>query len=57
MRPPITVTNVDKHGKVTNKWHVRVGNRWQTFNQAKWAKDGLSWIQNQLKQHAKKGSK
>lgn len=44
MRLPVTITNVNKFGKVTNKWHVRIGKKWRVFGQEDWAKDGIAWI-------------
>lgn len=50
MRPPITITNKDKHGKVTNptRWFVRVGAKSRTFSQAQWIQGGIAWINEQL---------
>lgn len=48
MRDPITITNVNKFGKVTNKWYVRIGKRWRIFSEQDWAKGGLEWINSQL---------
>lgn len=49
MRPKITVTNVDRHGNVSDSWHVRVGNKWRTFNEAAWKASGIGWINDQIK--------
>lgn len=49
-RPKITITNVDKQGRVTDSgWHVRVGNKWTTFTEQAWAKGGIAWLNSQLK--------
>ena len=48
MRLPITITNVNKFGKVTNKWYVRIGKQWRVFGHQEWAKDGIAWINNRL---------
>ena len=49
MKPEITVTNKNKFGKITNKWYVKVGKSWRPFGQDEWVKDGVEWIQQQLK--------
>ena len=48
MRQPITITNTDKAGRVTNKWFVRIGKRWRVFGPQDWAKNGIDWIQQAL---------
>lgn len=48
MRPIITVTNVDRHQNITDEWHVRIGNKWKTFNQESWQASGIEWINTQL---------
>jgi hypothetical protein len=44
LRLPITITNVNKFGKTTNKWHVRIGKKWRVFGSEEWTKDGIAWI-------------
>lgn len=48
MRDQVTITNVNKFGKVTNGWYVRIGKRWRIFSEQDWAKGGLEWINSQL---------
>lgn len=48
-RPPITITNRDRNGKVTGSWHVRIGNRWRTFTQKAWENGGVKYINDQLR--------
>lgn len=47
---PITVTNVNRHGKVSSKWNVKVGKKWRAFTQEEWERDGLAYINAQLKE-------
>lgn len=45
MRLPVTITNANKFGKVTNKWWVKVGKGpYRGFTQEEWARDGVAWI-------------
>lgn len=50
MRPPTTITNRDKNGKVTNptRWFVRIGNKSRTFSEAQWITDGIAWVNEQF---------
>jgi uncharacterized protein YodC (DUF2158 family) len=48
MRPPITITNVNKYGKPSSKWYVRIGKRFRVFGPQEWAKDGAAWVDRQL---------
>jgi hypothetical protein len=50
---PVTVTNLDRRGKITGKWHVRIGNRWRTFGEQEWIKGGIGWVNSQLRKSAK----
>jgi uncharacterized protein YodC (DUF2158 family) len=48
-KPPITITNTDKSGKVMNgRWYVRVGKRWRTFTEKEWVAVGQQWIARQM---------
>jgi hypothetical protein len=33
---------------VTDRWFVKVGQRFRIFSQPDWAKDGLAWVSAQL---------
>jgi uncharacterized protein YodC (DUF2158 family) len=48
MRPKILITNVDKQGRVSNKWYVRIGRQWRLFSHKDWDKGGIEWIKEQL---------
>lgn len=48
MRVPITITNVNKFNKVTNKWYVRIGKKWRVFGQRDWENGGVDWINAEL---------
>lgn len=52
IKPPIEIKNTNKFGKVTNKWHVRVGKKWRIFGQNDWEAGGIDWINQQLTQGA-----
>lgn len=54
MRVPVTVTNLDKKGKLSNRWHVRIGSKWQTFDEQKWLAGGVEWVKTQLKLYGQK---
>lgn len=48
MRPKIAVTNYNKAGKVTDEWHVRIGDQWIVFSQEDWEAGGIQWIEQHL---------
>ncbi|BCP41490.1 hypothetical protein MINTMi27_15830 [Mycobacterium intracellulare] len=60
LRAPITITNVNKWGKTTNKWYVRIGKRFRVFGEQDWLKNGVEWVNAQhmawARDQQKKGS-
>jgi hypothetical protein len=48
-RSKIAVTNYDKTGKVTpGLWYVRYGNKWETFDEARWEAEGIAWLHRRI---------
>lgn len=61
MRLPVTITNVNNHGRTTNKWYVRVGGRplvppgwffsgpaFRPFTEQDWVNEGMTWVKGKL---------